>query len=62
MIAQHIRMGGFGPLGYELAFGEEDGLPPIVLDLSSGERVSLTGRIDRGGRSSGGGRHLYKGY
>ncbi len=47
MIAQHIRMGGFEPLGYELAFGEEGGLPPIVLDLPSGERVCLTGRIDR---------------
>jgi ATP-dependent helicase/nuclease subunit B len=47
MIARHIQMGGFEPLGYEMAFGGEGDFPPIVLDLPSGERVYLTGRIDR---------------
>ena len=47
MIARHVSMGGFEPLGYELTFGEEGDLPPIALELPSGERAYLTGRIDR---------------
>ena len=46
-IAQHIKRGGFQPLGYELAFGGDGDLPPISLELPSGERMYLTGRIDR---------------
>lgn len=46
-IAQHIKRSGFEPLGYELAFGGDGDLPPILLELPSGEKVYLTGRIDR---------------
>lgn len=46
-IALHIKRSGFEPLGYELAFGDEKGFPPISLELTSGEKVYLIGRIDR---------------
>jgi ATP-dependent helicase/nuclease subunit B len=47
LIAEHIRRGAFEPVGYEIAFGEGEKLPPIVIELESGQKVSLTGRIDR---------------
>jgi ATP-dependent helicase/nuclease subunit B len=47
VIAEHIRRGGFEPIGYELAFGQDGEFPPIVLQLPSGEEVRLTGRVDR---------------
>jgi len=34
-------------LGYELGFGEREKFPPIVIELDSGRKVSLSGRIDR---------------
>ncbi|HZJ82551.1 MAG TPA: helicase-exonuclease AddAB subunit AddB, partial [Clostridia bacterium] len=49
VIAQHIVRGGFEPMGYEMSFGEstKDEFPPIILELPSGEKVHLVGRIDR---------------
>ena len=47
LIAQHIARSGFQPLEYELAFGGEGEFPPIKIELDSGEKVYLTGRIDR---------------
>ncbi len=47
LIAEHIRRGSFDPLGYEIGFGEGEKLPPIVIELDSGEKVYLNGRIDR---------------
>ncbi len=47
MIAQHIRMGSFNPAGYEVDFGEKSELPPVVIELNTGEKVSFIGRIDR---------------
>ncbi len=47
MIAQHIRMGSFYPAGYEVDFGEKAELPPVVVELGTGEKVSFIGRIDR---------------
>lgn len=47
MIAEHVRMGSFEPVDYEVVFGENGKYPPIVLELSSGERIHLQGRIDR---------------
>lgn len=47
LIAEHIRRSGFEPLGYELAFGEGGKFSPIVIELPSGEKINLTGRIDR---------------
>ncbi|MCM1567645.1 MAG: exodeoxyribonuclease V subunit gamma [Dehalobacter sp.] len=47
MIAEHLKRSGFEPLGYELGFGEREKFPPIVIELDSGRKVSLSGRIDR---------------
>jgi len=47
LIAEHIRRGGFEPLGYEIGFGPGEKLPPIVIESESGDKVYLNGRIDR---------------
>jgi ATP-dependent helicase/nuclease subunit B len=47
LIAEHIRRSNFEPLGYELGFGEGEDFPPIVIELESGEKINLIGRIDR---------------
>lgn len=47
LIAEHIRRSSFEPLGYELAFGEGEDFPPIVIELESGDKINLVGRIDR---------------
>jgi len=35
------------PVGYELSFGYEGDFPAIEVELSSGEKVSIVGKIDR---------------
>lgn len=47
LIAEHIRRSSFDPIGYELDFSERGKLPPITIELDSGEKILLTGRIDR---------------
>jgi len=47
LIAEHIRMSSFDPIGYEVDFGEGCSFPPIVIELDSGEKITLVGRIDR---------------
>jgi ATP-dependent helicase/nuclease subunit B len=47
LIAEHIRRGSFDPIGYELDFSEGGQFPPIIIELESGEKIHLTGRIDR---------------
>jgi ATP-dependent helicase/nuclease subunit B len=47
VIAQHISRSKFEPLGHELGFGANDKLPPIIIELKSGEKIILNGRIDR---------------
>ncbi len=47
LIALHIRRGSFEPVGYELDFKEGGAFPPITIELESGQKVLLTGRIDR---------------
>jgi ATP-dependent helicase/nuclease subunit B len=47
LIAQHIRMSSFNPIGYEVSFGEGGSFPPIIIELDSGEKITLVGRIDR---------------
>jgi ATP-dependent helicase/nuclease subunit B len=47
LIAEHIRMSSFEPIGYEVDFGEGGSFPPIVIELDSGEKITLVGRIDR---------------
>lgn len=47
VITNHIRKSNFTPVGYEVEFGAAGGYPPIVVELSTGEKVNLIGRIDR---------------
>ncbi|MDF2519998.1 MAG: ATP-dependent nuclease subunit [Clostridia bacterium] len=47
VIAQHIGRSKFEPLGHELGFGINEKLPPITIELTSGEKIILNGRIDR---------------
>lgn len=46
-LTEHIKRGTFEPLGFEIGFGHNEKLPPIVMELPTGERMILTGRIDR---------------
>lgn len=46
-ISEHMKRSGFEPVGYEVEFSEYGQYPPIVMELPSGDRLSLTGRIDR---------------
>ncbi|MFA6809162.1 MAG: helicase-exonuclease AddAB subunit AddB, partial [Eubacteriales bacterium] len=47
LIAEHIRRGSFEPIGYEIGFGDKEKFPPITIELESGQKVNLIGRIDR---------------
>jgi ATP-dependent helicase/nuclease subunit B len=47
LIAEHIKRSSFEPLGYEMTFGKGGEFPPITIELPSGEKINLTGRIDR---------------
>ena len=54
LISEHMRRGEFAPVGYELSFGYESGFPAIEVTLSSGEKVSIIGKIDRADSMDGG--------
>lgn len=47
LIAEQIRRSSFNPVDYEVGFGDGEKYPPITIELDSGEKVKLTGRIDR---------------
>lgn len=47
LIAEHIRRSSFNPIDYEVGFGEGEKYPPILIELDTGEKIHLTGRIDR---------------
>ncbi len=47
LIAEHIKRSSFNPVDYEVGFGEGEKYPPILIELDSGEKIQLTGRIDR---------------
>ncbi len=47
LISEHMRRSSFAPVGYELGFGVGGKLPAITLELPSGEKMALSGRIDR---------------
>lgn len=47
LIIEHVKRSGFEPIGYEVAFGGAGGLPALTLNLPGGEKMVLTGRIDR---------------
>ncbi|ABW19833.1 helicase-exonuclease AddAB subunit AddB [Alkaliphilus oremlandii] len=46
-LTEHIKKGQFVPMGHEIIFGLEGDIPPIVIELESGEKIYLEGRIDR---------------
>ncbi|KYH28414.1 helicase-exonuclease AddAB subunit AddB [Clostridium colicanis] len=47
IIVEHLKRSGFQPIGHEIGFGSGESYPPIEIELSSGEKVRLIGRIDR---------------
>ncbi len=46
-LSEQIKEGLFEPLGYEIGFGPDEKLPPIVIELDKGRKMVMTGRIDR---------------
>jgi ATP-dependent helicase/nuclease subunit B len=46
-ISEHIKRGGFEPVGFEIEFGNKGKYPPVNIELENGEHISLTGRVDR---------------
>lgn len=47
LIAEQIKRSGFTPVTYEQEFGQGSAYPPIVIELPSGEKVNIIGKIDR---------------
>ncbi len=48
LISEQVKRGSFEPEFYEAGFGGSDGMfPPIIIDLDSGGKAILSGRIDR---------------
>ena len=47
LFTQHAQRSRFATIGEEVVFGEEGGLPPVVLTLHDGRRIALRGKIDR---------------
>lgn len=47
LISEHMKRGDFSPVGYEMSFGCGGDFPAIEVELGSGEKVSLVGKIDR---------------
>lgn len=46
-ISEHLKSGSFTPLGYEIGFGINEKLPPIIIELNNDKKIILTGKIDR---------------
>ena len=47
LFTRHAQRSRFTTIGEEVVFGEEGGLPPVVLTLHDGRRIALRGKIDR---------------
>lgn len=47
VIGEQIKRGDFKPQGSELSFNFNGDFPPISVELHSGEKVNLIGRVDR---------------
>jgi len=47
IVSEHIKRGGFTPLGYEMRFGQGGSLPALTIEMENGEKMYLEGRIDR---------------
>ncbi|SET07332.1 DNA helicase/exodeoxyribonuclease V, subunit B [Natronincola peptidivorans] len=46
-LIEHIKSGEFLPFDHEVAFGRDEKIPAIVIELEDGEEIILEGRIDR---------------
>lgn len=46
-LVRHIQSGDFVPHGYEVGFGPQELLPPIIIKMADGSRLILRGQIDR---------------
>lgn len=53
LFTRHARNSRFTTMGTEIAFGEQGGLPPVILTLHDGRQVALRGKIDRIDRYQG---------
>lgn len=53
MYTAHSRNSRFVTIGTEVPFGQGDGLPPVVLSLKDGRKLTLRGTIDRVDRFDG---------
>ena len=53
LFTRHAQNSRFTTLGTEIVFGEQGGLPPVILELHDGRRVALRGKIDRIDRYEG---------
>lgn len=47
VICEHVRRGEFEPCAFEVSFDENGEMPPVTVELPTGERITLAGRIDR---------------
>jgi len=47
LIVEHLKNSGFQPIGYEIQFGGQGELNYIDIELIDGNKMRLTGRIDR---------------
>lgn len=46
-LTNHLKKGEFDLYGHELSFGKGGDFPPLEIELASGEKIFLEGRIDR---------------
>ncbi len=46
-LAQHAKLSFFKPIAIEAAFGPNEELPPLEINLNGGRKMHLRGRIDR---------------
>ncbi|MBQ4517253.1 MAG: helicase-exonuclease AddAB subunit AddB [Clostridia bacterium] len=47
IICTHIRRGEFEPCAFEVSFSENGEIPPVTINLPTGEKIVLVGKIDR---------------
>lgn len=46
-LVRHIQSGAFVPDGYEIGFGPQEALPPIIISMADNSKLILRGKIDR---------------
>lgn len=47
IICTHVRRGEFEPCAFEVSFSETGEIPPVTINLPTGEKIVLVGQIDR---------------